>query len=360
MKVFHLVEDYSFESGGIRTVIKDLEKFVPVNHQIITSKCDIDDKNVKVFNSNLPWNYNKEYKNYLDTTLNEKNSVYHIHGVWMYQQYIGSQLALKGRKPFLITPHGMFEPWLWKQGYVKKKLYFEFFTKKPFSKAKVIHAITEQERENLYKILPNNSRIEVIPNLIETKNLLKIDLENFEKEEKFILFLGRIHPKKGIDLLINAFNRLKDKDIKLKIAGPENSYTKELKKLANSLGISSRVEFLGKIIGKEKFLLYKNAHVFVAPSHSEVIGMVNLEAAIMSTPVITTWQTGLYTEWNNEGGILINPNINELENALEKSISWSLQERIDRGEKLKNFVINNYSWEKNVYKWNNLYNDLVD
>ena len=161
-------------------------------------------------------------------------------------------------------------------------------------------------------------------------------------------------------MLIHSFSKIETNNFKLKIAGPENNYSKELKVFSKQLNINNKVEFLGMIKGEEKYKLYKEAHVFVAPSYSEVVGMVNLEAAIMNTPVITTFQTGLLKEWNEHGGILVNPNVSEVEEALREAISWTQKQRNARGGMLKEFVLNNYSWERNKNKWIKLYKDLLD
>jgi len=357
MKVYHILEDYSLQSGGIRTVVKDLKEHVSINSEIITTNKELIDKNVKYFETNNKWQYSKELKCYLNEVVKEPKKVFHIHGVWMFPQFLASKLAILNRSPFLLTPHGMFEPWLWKQGYVKKLFYYKLLSKQKFNKANIIHAITHDEKINLHKIFNNKVNIEVIPNLISTQIIP--NLEDFFSEEKYILFLGRIHPKKGIKLLIKVFSRIKQTQFKLKIAGPDSHHKQELVRLVNKLNLDDKVHFVGMVKGKEKFKLYKGAHVFVAPSYSEVIGMVNLEAAIMGTPVITTFQTGLLKEWNNEGGFLIQPNENELEQALTKSFSWSELERKDRGNRLKEFVLTNYSWERNKHKWEELYNSLI-
>ncbi len=360
MKITHILEDYSKLSGGLRTVVQDLNQHLlqsSIDSQIVTTRAEAED-NVTIYKRSLyrdTWCYSSELKNSL---ANCKSDINHIHGVWMYPQYIASKISYNINKPYIITPHGMLEPWLWENGTSKKKLYFNLMIKKYFSAANILHAITPDEKDNLHKLFEHKS-IEVIPNSI---SYTEIDSYNIQRQEcdKFILFVGRLHPKKGIDLLIKAFSKLKDTDIKLKIAGPFNEYKNELDKLVKDLSIENRVEFLGMITGKEKFKLFKDAWVFVAPSFSEVVGMVNLEAGISGTPVITTYQTGLYKEWNNNGGILINPNIDELDKALKEATHWTEKERNDRGGNLKKFIIDNYSWEKNIHKWLQLYNGLIN
>ena len=86
--------------------------------------------------------------------------------------------------------------------------------------------------------------------------------------------------------------------------------------------------------------------------------MVNLEAAACKTPVITTFQTGLKKEWGKNGGILINPNVSELKNAIIESYNWNNNERIERGKHLYEFTQNNYSWDKKAWLWHELYESL--
>jgi glycosyltransferase involved in cell wall biosynthesis len=269
----------------------------------------------------------------------------------MYPQYKAAKFCIKNKISFILSCHGMYEPWLWKKGALKKKFYFNLLVKNNFAQANYIHAITPQENSNLKRLFKKNTIVE-IPNLINT-----IDVAQLEEcsKEKYILFLGRLDQKKGIDILIKAFSMVHNENIKLKIAGKINKYKIILEELILQLKIESKVEFLGLVSGIEKQNLINKAHVLVAPSHSEVIGMVNLEAAILKTPVITTYQTGLKPKWNENGGKLINPNEKELIIALENVLSWSHKERNLNGEKLYDYVITNYSWKERSKEWLALY-----
>ncbi len=361
MKINHIVEDFSVDSGGVRTVVEALDFNLNNTENksiILTTKANKGDR----VHLNTPhgkiaesWRYSKGIKQFLEREVSN-NSINHIHGVWMYPQYISLKLGAKNNWKTVFTPHGMLEPWLWKDGYFKKKIYFDNLIKKNIENSSVIHAITSVERDNLYKLLPKSKRIDIIPNLISLKNTPKIEKEEIDK--KYILFLGRIHPIKGIDLLIKAFSKLKSNSFTLKITGKKNNYQEELKKLVISLDLQNKVEFCGQVTGNKKYKLYKEAFAFVAPSFSEVVGMVNLEAALMKTPVISTFQTGLLPEWNKNGGILINPKIEELTLALNEVINWSEKERDERGNLLNSFVENNYSWEHKLNTWLDLYSSL--
>jgi glycosyltransferase involved in cell wall biosynthesis len=361
INILHVTEDYSLSSGGLRTVINDLNNHLNsvknINSYIISSKEEKGDNIELVKNAiDQTWLYSSQWnEKFIEITNSYRIDVIHIHGVWMYPQYIAAKFAVKNKIPFIISSHGMYEPWLWTKGRIKKNIYFNFLIKSLFSKASKIHAITPAEKNNLKKFFSYSKLIE-IPNLISFKKPFD---KTVNSKENYVLFLGRLHEKKGIELLIIAFSKLKKGDLILKIAGEFNQYKFILDKLIEKLGLQKKVQFLGLVTGEEKIKLFKNAYLFVAPSYSEVIGMVNLEAALQKTPVITTFQTGIKKEWDENGGILINPNELELIGALKKALSWTRKERDDCGEKLYSFVKHNYSWEYRLKDWIACYSDII-
>ncbi|WP_303316562.1 glycosyltransferase [Flavivirga abyssicola] len=359
MNILHILEDYSIYSGGIRTVVKELiERLNSLEHKsyIISSNKEKGD-NIRIVDCKDDFLlYSKDWQKKIEEIyVDEKIDIFHIHGVWRYPQYIAAKIALKNKIPYVLTPHGMYEPWIWQKGKIQKKLYFQILAKRVFSKSSKIHAITNDEKLHLAKIFKGADFVE-IPNLID-HNLNK-GINRITDSEKYVLYVGRLDKKKGIDILINAFSKLNPEGVKLKIAGPFNDYKHILDKLVEKNNVSDKVEFLGLVKGSEKVELFTNAFAFVAPSHSEVVGMVNLEAAVYKTPVITTYQTGLNRLWGKNGGILINPSEKELYEALNKILQWSIEERNYNGEKLYNFVLEHYSWEKRLSDWDKLYNNI--
>lgn len=347
--LYHIAEDVSRASGGVRTVVKDIQTEFP-DSKILTTLKNQDDLDIQEFSKKGPWLYSSSLNKHLNSLNN--TSVFHLHGVWMHAQYTAAKIASKKNIPFVLSPHGMLEPWLWKDGTLKKKLYFNMVSRSAFAKSRYIHAITPEEQKNLQKLFPK-TEVVCIPNAIEIEEML----ERKEPPRPYFLFLGRIHPKKGLELLIDVFASLKTLDFDLKIAGPENAYASQLKEKVKQLQ-DSRIEFLGAVRGLEKKQLFRNAHVFIAPSYSEVVGMVNLEAAMMGTPVITTHQTGLLNEWSHNGGRLINPNFEELQSVLQEVSKWDLKKRDLNGEHLRNFIIQEYSWKVNKPKWEALYTSM--
>ena len=353
-QIIHIAEDISLSSGGLRSMITALDQYlnnqVDFTSEILTLKKESHDSYQTVNSKTNPWNYSKEYKISLLNNI-ASNSCIHLHGVWMYPQYIASKIAKKKGLNTVITSHGMLEPYLLNDKNLKKSIYLNLFLKNIFKRTDIIHAITANEKNNLYTITGHKNIVE-IPNLIDFSDKASYE---YQPNEEYLLFLGRFHKVKGIDLLINAFNKIENKNIKLYLAGFENDYCREILNQVALCGLANRVKYCGEEKGEEKNKLFANAKALIAPSYSEVIGMVNLEAASFGTPVITTYNTGLSKEWNSNGGILINPALEELTKALNIVSNMNIKERSDRGNLLRNFVFNNYSWQQKGHLWNELY-----
>ena len=146
---------------------------------------------------------------------------------------------------------------------------------------------SDLEKEHLMA-LGWNEQICVIGNCI---NVDDIQMKSDWHKKRSILFLSRVHVKKGINFLIEAVAQLKEimNDYEVKVAGPgDDSYVGELKNLAKRLGVDEQVKFVGSVFGKAKFDLYRDADLFVLPTHSENFGIVVTEALACGTPVITT------------------------------------------------------------------------
>jgi len=359
MKILHIVEDFSVASGGLRTVIKNLDfelRKKGHNSYVLSTDKENEDDIFLVKAKNKAWMYSNEWLQIVKEIVKKKNiNIIHIHGVWLYPHFMAAKFAVKNNIPFVLSVHGMYEPWLWSKGTLKKKLYFNILVKKVFLKAKVIQTITPFETQNVNALFDNKVKIVEIPNLIH----LPQKKTKSNKREKYILYLGRLDEKKGIKLLIESLARIKDSTVIIKIVGAFNDYKLELDQLIHQLKLTKRISFLGQVTGKEKEALIQEAFVLVAPSYSEVIGMVNLEGAIFKTPVITTYQTGLDKEWNNQGGKLINPNRIELTEALNEVLNWTTAKRNEEGKKLHDFVVKNYSWKEKIDDWIQLYNNTL-
>jgi glycosyltransferase involved in cell wall biosynthesis len=235
-----------------------------------------------------------------------------------------------------------------------------------FRQAGFVHALTSREARTLGSYFHGKKSV-IIPPGIDLQSTGKIlaDLPPIDLHKApYFLFLGRLHPVKGIQNLIKAFARMSDTRFKLVIAGPsqqkELAYAESLHNLVSELGIGQRVVFPGAVSGSNKWQLYREAWAFCLPSFSEGFPLVNLEAAAAGTPIITTFGTGDVDDWDHNGGIMIQPSEQSLSSALEQAAGWSWETRLNRGNAIHSFVERNYSWEYIGKKWFETYFQLMD
>lgn len=309
------------------------------------------------------WRWSPVLKKEIRRVVRDYNvGIVHLHGVWTAAPLIGQKIARSLNVPALLTVHGMLEPWAWRgQGRLrlwKKRFYWQLFAARVFSGVTVLHAITSLEQKHLEELLPHRE-ICMIPNAIDPAVAAVAGRENPPTQRR-ILFLGRIHPKKGVDRLIAAFVQVAAQtDWQLVVAGPEEDgpYLQQLHSLAGPLVKQGRVVFTGPVYDARKFDLLTGSWVVVVPSHSEVVGVVNLEAAACGTPTITTPQTGLL-EWEQSGGLLVRPEVEELTDALQTVMNWEPEERARRGDRAREFVHRYYSVAAVGPRWMELYQEL--
>ena len=311
------------------------------------------------------WRYAPSYASTCETVIKQASiSVMHIHGIWMYPQLAAARTAQRLGVPTVLTNHGAIQ-WALRQpgllGAAKKRLYMALMKDKLLQKITVQHAITRQDRDALYSVYPHG-RIEVIPNFVD---LEKVDRElastNPEARGPYILSLGRLHPAKGIDVLIEAFGRANlTRDWRLLIVGPtvDRSYTGRLHRLIAANPRADRIELRDALWEPAaKYRLMRDAWVTAVPSHTEVISLVNLESSACSTPTITTKATGL-SDWGEGGGLLIEPAVETLAAVLSECARWSNSERTQRGLLSRQLIERRYSAKVVVPRWMELYRSL--
>lgn len=311
------------------------------------------------------WRWSPQLVKKIDTLVEKEDiDLIHIHAVWHAAQWAGLIVAKRKKTPVIFSVHGMLEKWFWNDSayikQLKKKIYIKALLNPAASSNTFFHAVTPEEKENINRFFPEH-QIETIPNAISFPKATDIIGELIKPKHK-IVFLGRLHPKKGIELLLHAFGSIihRHNQWQLEIAGPSEDeiYVHHLKNLVNEYGIGSKVDFLGYVAGNSKKKLLEEAWVVVVPSYSEVVGMVNLEAALYRTPSITTYETGLLN-WEASGGLLIHPEVKALTGALEKTMQWNIETRISKGKQAHEFVKENFSWEKVLPMWHDFYSSLI-
>jgi glycosyltransferase involved in cell wall biosynthesis len=276
--------------------------------------------------------------------------------------------AHRWKLPWILSTHGQLEPWHWGDKgllhFFKKKLYWKLLAKPRFRATTALHAITRLEQEHLEQLLPH-TRTEVIPNAVDLseidEGLPPIAEEVGRSRQPWVVFLGRFHPKKGVEMLVQAFARSRlSSEWRLVLAGPPGPdwYMRRILSQIQRPPLAGRVQVLGLVTGLAKWRLYRSAFVVAVPSFSEAIGMVNLEAGGCGTPTITTHETGL-EDWETGGGVVIHPTLDDLTEALERTCGLGFEEHAERCKSIRALVEQRYSWKVVGDRWLSLYQELT-
>ena len=250
----------------------------------------------------------------------------HITAVWNFPVLAGAFISLIKKKPYIISPRGIFhkEAFTSKSGLIKK-FYFNLFAKHYLQKAAAIHYTSQIEKEESEQLLKHKNSF-VIPNGIQISSIAisgKVIAPLTNKN--YLLILGRIDRIKGFDLLLPAFANIikKFNDLILVIAGDDNSpYAQEVRNMIEDMKINKNIIFTGQVTGDDKWALYKNALMFVLPSYSENFGMSVVEAMACECPVVISNKIGIYKEVaDNNAGIIVNTTAESVEEGILKLLN---------------------------------------
>ncbi len=295
-------------------------------------------------------------RDYLQILKEVNPDVVHVNCCWHPYFAYAVIWARKAGYKVVLTPHGMLEPWIMKRNYWTRKLpSLLLYQRRAVRMASLLHATAEQEREHIIQ-LGWNDKVAVIANGIEVD---KIQMKEDWTPTRQILYLSRIHPKKGIDQLIRAFATLSD-DYTLLIAGEGDvNYLSELKELAVKMGVSDRIKWLGGIYGDQKWRHLREADLMVLPTHSENFGIVVAEALASGTPVITTHGTPWQSLQSNHCGWWIPFGNEALTEAFKEFAGCSAEQLRQMGINGRRIVEENYSTRRVAQQFVEMYNNLL-
>jgi glycosyltransferase involved in cell wall biosynthesis len=255
-----------------------------------------------------------------------------LNGLWQFQGVGASRVARELGIPYFVYPHGMLDPWNRRANpikYVKKFLYWLLAERAMLEHAKRVLFTSKEESILARRYFPAAKwRDLVVGNGIAEPPTLNEGHEDRFREKHSILahqgillFLSRIHPKKGIDVLLRTFasmDRLRTENV-LVIAGTgEEAHVQSLKELTSSLGLDESVRWVGPLYEQSKWEAFSAADLFVLPSHQENFGIAVAEALAVGTPVCTTTGVNIYKLIEQyEAGIVCRDNETDLRTALE-------------------------------------------
>jgi glycosyltransferase involved in cell wall biosynthesis len=270
--------------------------------------------------------------------------------------------------PYVINPQGMLEPWALSYKRVKKRLYYGLFENNALQRASAIHMLAASE-VNGVKSLNLNPPLVIVPNGIHCQDLETLPdpelfYQSFPKSrgKKLILFLGRIDPKKGLDLLAPAFAKVHAlfPETHIIIAGPDNiGFLPTAQGYFTATGCIDSVTFTGMLTGSLKYAALAAANIYVAPSYSEGFSMSVLEGMGAGLPCVITTGCNFSEAAAANAAYVVNIDPEEIANALIEYLSDS-QKAKEMGDRARQFIFQNYTWEQAAKKLIQVYSQIIE
>jgi poly(glycerol-phosphate) alpha-glucosyltransferase len=289
----------------------------------------------------------------------------HAHGIWKYTSVATLRWSRQTKRPHMVTPHGMLDQWALRQRALRKRIAGRVFERANLNEAACVHALCIAEVESIRRY-GLRAPVCVIPNGVDLPDAGVIDqgVSSSGEQRKTALFLGRIHPKKGLTRFLQGWAEARRSSPALAaqwsfaLAGwSELGHEDELKKLATDLGIQNDVRFLGPLLGDKKRAALQSASAFALPSLSEGLPMGVLEAWGYALPVLMTPECNLTEAYATNAAIEIRSDTSSIAAGLLRLWSMSDDERRDIGMSGRRLVEEHYTWERvvqqltSVYRW---------
>ncbi|HXW69269.1 MAG TPA: glycosyltransferase [Dissulfurispiraceae bacterium] len=306
---------------------------------------------------------NREIKNF---------DLVHLHSIFLWPTWAAARTARRENIPYIVTPRGMLvKELIRRKSRFWKTVWINLIEKRNLENAAVIHMTSRIEANDIAQFGFNLNRVRIVPNGVDMPKGFKFspplrggdegegkglefsqdrfaDVSPHVREviEKgpYLLFLGRVNWKKGLDRLILAMKQISDG--RLIIAGnDEEDYRPGIERLVSENGLEGRVVFYGPVYDVDKFALLKSARVFVLPSYSENFGLSVLEAMACGCPVVVTPEVGVAEIVRDSGaGVVINGDPVELGKGIKHLLSDSNQLK-DMSERGKKTVAERFTWD---------------
>jgi glycosyltransferase involved in cell wall biosynthesis len=280
----------------------------------------------------------------------------HNHALWSPANHSAARMAARMGLPLVTTPHGSLTRWAFAHKAWKKKWAWELYQKRDLGLSRVVHVTAQEEADDL-RALGFKGSLALIPIGVDLPPL-EIETQIPEKEIRTALFFSRIHPKKGLLNLVEAWAAIRPRGWRARIVGPDESgHRQEVERAVGEKGLEKEFVFEGAVYGDAKWEVYRAADLFVLPTFSENFGIVVPEALASGVPVITTEGTP-WRELNERScGWWIPLGVEPLKEALRKAFALSDAERRQMGVRGRRLVEEKYTWSvsakstKALYEW---------
>ncbi|TBW30123.1 glycosyltransferase [Gramella sp. KN1008] len=281
--------------------------------------------------------------------------IIHNHSLWMAPNIFAGFAAKKANKPLINSPRGTLSSKALERSSWKKSLALKLGQRFALNATECFH-VTAQHEQSDVRNYQNKTPSVVIPNGIDLPSLKGVSLN----KEKTVLFLGRIHPIKGLDILLKSWKNLGDhtEGWQLKLVGKgDQKYVSSLANIIEKYNIDN-IQILDPVYGSDKNVVYQKASIYVLPSYSENFGMTVVESLSNATPVITTNKTPWEDLQKKGCGWCIEPSEEELTKALLAALSLDELLLKEMGGKGRIWMEEEFSWKEISKKMLSLYQEL--
>lgn len=295
----------------------------------------------------------------------ETADIVHIYGLWEEIQHQAAVLSRTFKKPHIFEPCGMLDPWALKRRWLKKKVYMMLRLRRDLDQATAIHASTAWERDQMESLNLRPPRV-VVPAGVELGEFKELPPRGILrgkfpqlKDKPVMMFLGRIFPGKGLEMLIPAMAKMSQKQAMLAVVGPDsNGYEAKMRALAMQHGVTDRIVYTGMARGRERIEALVDADLFGLPSEHENFGVAVLEAMAAGIPVIVSDQVGLCNDIvSAQAGEAVPLDVDKLAKVLDR---WIADEPLRRaaGQRARELAFSQFTWDLIIKQWSDAYKKL--
>jgi glycosyltransferase involved in cell wall biosynthesis len=329
VRLLRVIKTTDLESGGpIEALTRTSEILIREGHEVevVSLETETDAKRhalpfqVTALGTGLGrYGYNRRLAPWIRENASRFDAVT-VHGLWNYSS-VGAWQALRRLDvPYFVYPHGMMDPWFreaYPMKHVAKQLFWWLAQGRVLRDAKAVFFTSEEEKLRARNVFSGFSYTERVVRYgtagpqgdAESDKAAFLAAFPELAGRRFFIFISRIHPKKGCDLLIRAFaESAANADIHLVMGGPDQvGWAKDLKSLADSLGVGHRIHWTGMLKGPVKWGALRCAEAMILPSHQENFGVVVAESMACSTPVLISDKVNIWREVKLGGAGLVEP-----------------------------------------------------
>lgn len=293
----------------------------------------------------------------LGDILDRRIDLLHLHGIWQHASVIGAQWAAKTGRPYVISPHGMLDPWIVSRGRFKKRVAELAYERRSWAATSVFHALNAAEQQSILRQTGRAGAI-VIPNAVQPDVAVWPD-----PAAPYILFLGRIHAKKNVDGLLEGWRLARDEIVgrgwNLRIAGWGDKPDVHALEEALRRQADETVQYVGPVFGEAKRRLVAGASFFALPSFSEGLPVAVLEAWAAGVPTLMSRGCNLDEGFARGAAINCGTEAGTIADALRRACTMDAATRSRMAAASRQIVEKGYSFDAVRCRWRRLYDELL-